>query len=127
MSAEGDLHSALMARVETLPGGYAMIWPQKGGDEPDGEHIRVYHLANDNRSVCFTGDQYERKGFLILTLVSPLGEYEAVTKDKAGDIAAHFSRGTLGSITILGHTVKAGKQVNDFWETPIWVEYWNHS
>lgn len=126
---ESDIHSALMARVEAITG-YPVLWPQKGGDTPAGEHISVFHLPNDNAPADLSSDVMRRQGFIVLTLVSDLGQYEAVTKEKAGVIAAYFPRAlrltkNSTTVTITGHTVKPGRQVGDRWETPIWVSYWS--
>lgn len=122
---EEDLHAALMAVAETITG-YPMLWPQKGGDAPTGEHIRVNHLPNDNDRFLMCGDgPVRRMGFLVLMLVSPLGVYEAVTKKKAGDIAAIFPNGLaiLNDIRVRNTSIRAGRQDGVMWETPIWIEY----
>lgn len=129
MSIEGDIHAALMAQVQTVAG-YTILWPQKGGDQPAGEHIRVSHVPNDNEPADLSTDVMERQGFLFLTLVSDLGQYEAATRRKAGEIAAYFKRGsrlTYGSTTvkITGHTVRPGRQEGGRWETPIRISYWS--
>lgn len=129
MTVESDLHAALMAQVETITG-YTVLWPQKGGDKPAGEYLAVYHLPNDNNPADLSSDALRRQGFLIITLVSPLGEYEVVTKEKAGGIAAYFKRGlrltkNTTVVTITGHTVKPGRQEGERWETPIWISYWS--
>lgn len=126
---ESDIHAALMAQAETITG-YSMLWSQKGGDQPAGEHIRISHVPNDNAPADLSSDVMERQGFLYLTLVSGLGQYEAVTKRKAGEIAAYFKRGqrlTVNGTTvkITGHTVRPGRQEGGRWETPIRISYWS--
>lgn len=126
---ESDVHAALMAQAETITG-YTMLWPQKGGPQPAGEHIRVSHVPNDNSPVDLSSDAMVRQGFLYLTLVSDLGQYESVTKRKAGEIASYFKRGqdlnSSGTIvTITGHTVRPGRQEGGRWETPIRISYWS--
>ena len=128
-NSESDIHAALMAQAETITG-YAMLWPQKGGDQPTGEHIRVAHVPNDNAPADLSSDVMERQGFLYLTLVSDLGQYEAVTKRKAGEIAAYFKRGQRltsngTTVKITGHTVRPGRQEGGRWETPIRISYWS--
>ena len=128
---EGDLHAALMARVEAMATAlsYTVLYPQKGGDQPAGEHVTAFHLPNDNQRGELAGEIMERQGFLVLTLVSPLNIYEVVTKRKAGELAAYFINDlelTSGDVcvAVTGHTVKPGSQVGERWETPIWVSYW---
>lgn len=128
MNIEGDIHGALMARVETISG-YPILWPQKGGARPPGEHLSVFHLPNDNQRPFLSDDvPRQRKGFLVLTLVSPLGGYEAVTRRKAGEIEAHFPLGYIfkrGAVSLRVHnaSIKPGREVSGRWETPIWIDY----
>jgi hypothetical protein len=124
---ESDIHAALMAQAETITG-YPMLWPQKGGEQPAGEHIRVSHVPNDNQPADLSSGTYRRQGFLYLTLVSDLGQYEVVTRRKAGEIAAYFPRGKWLSkngtkVQIAGQTVRPGRQEGGRWETPIRISY----
>ena len=125
MSKEGDLHSGLMARVESLVG-VTLIWPQKGGEQPAGEFIKVDHLPNDNSRV-FIGhsDPLDVRGFVVLTLVGELGVFEAVTKERAGAIADHFPIGFefIDGVCVHAVSVRAGSQGRDRWETRIWIDY----
>jgi len=130
MSAEADIHVALMARAEVMATAlsYPVLWPQKGGDIPTGEHLKIAHLPNDNEPADIATDVMFRQGFLVITLVSPLGLYEAVTKSKAGLIAAFFYRAlrltvNTTTVTITGHSVRIGRQEGQRWETPIFVGY----
>lgn len=127
MSEEGDLHAALMARVRTLTG-YTILWPRKGGAQPADEHIRVAHLPNDSEAEGVSGESYDRQGFLVLTLVSPLGRYEAPVRKAAGEIADHFPLGfrvskNTTTATFTGASVRAGRQEGQRWETPIFIGY----
>lgn len=132
MAVEDDIHAALMTRAETMVAGlsYAALWPQKGGDQPAGEHLRIAHLPNDNATVDLSSQAYERQGFLFITLVSPLGVYESETKAKAGAIAAYFPRNLILSsngtdVKITGHTIRPGRADGQRWETPIRIAYWS--
>ena len=130
MSAEADIHVALMARAEVMATAlsYPVLWPQKGGDIPTGEHLKIAHLPNDNEAADIATNVMLRQGVLVITLVSPLGVYEAVTKAKAGLIAAFFYRAlrltvNTTTVTITGHSVRTGRQEGQRWETPIFVGY----
>ena len=132
MTAQSDVHSALMARAEVMVAGMSLpvLWPRKGGDVPAGEYLTVMQLPNDDAAADLSTDVMRRQGFLIITLVSPLNVYEAVSQEQAGLIVAYFPRAlrlTANSTitTITGHTVKPGRQVGERWETPIWVSYWS--
>ena len=127
MTVEASIYAALMAQVETITG-FPILWPQDGGDKPSGEHIRVAFLPNENRPVDLSSNQFFRQGFLYLTLVSKLGEYEVVTRRKAGEIADYFPRaldlqhGGV-TITITGHDIRQGRESGGMWETPIRISY----
>ena len=130
MSAEADIQVALMARAAVMATAlsYTVLWPQKGGDIPTGEHVKIAHLPNDNQPADLSSDVMRRQGFLVITLVSPLGVYEAVTKSKAGLIAGYFPRAlrltvNTTTLTINGHSVRTGRQEGQRWETPIFVSY----
>lgn len=132
MTVEADIHAALMARAETMVTAlsYPVLWPQKGGDQPAGEHLRISHVPNDNAAADLSSQAYERQGFLFVTLVSPLGVYEAESREKAGNIAAFFGRNlrltrNATRVTITGHTIRPGRQEGQRWETPIRIAYWS--
>ena len=127
-TTEQDIHAALMARVETFTD-LPLIWPRKGDDMPAGEHVRVAHVPNDNERMFQGGvDEVARRGFIVLTLVSPLGEYEVNSRAQAQTIADvfprnyQFERGGFKAI-VYDVTVKPGRQEGQRWETPIWVDY----
>lgn len=132
MTVQADIHTALMARAEVMVAGMSLpaLWPRKGGDVPDGEYLTISHLPNDDEPADISTDVMRRQGFLIVTLVSPLNAYEAVSQEKAGLIVGYFPRAlrlTANStiVTVTSHTVKAGRQSGEQWETPIWVSYWS--
>ena len=129
-NVESDIHQALTAQAEVMIAalGYPALWSQKGGDKPVGEHLTVMQLPNDNEPMELAGQVMDRRGFFIITLVSPLDVYEVVTKRKAGDIAAYFKRGlrvtaNATTVTIANSNVRQGREENERWETPIWIDY----
>ena len=132
MTITADIHGALIARAEVMATALSLpaVWSRKGGDQPTAEHIRVFHLPNDNVPADLSSDVMERQGFLAVTLVSPLDVYEIVSQEKAGEIVAFFPRAlrltanTTG-VKITGHTVRQGRQEGQRWETPILISYWS--
>ena len=127
MSAEGDIPAALMARLGELAG-YTVLHPRKGGDQPAGEHIRVALVPNDSLRTGLDVQEQEHRGFLVLTLVSDLGQYEAASRNAAGAIAGHFPLNAVyesgdASVKIMGQTVRQAREEMGRWETPIWIEY----
>jgi hypothetical protein len=129
-NVESDITQALNARAEVMVAalGYPALWAGFDGDQPAGEHVTIEQLPNDNRPAGLSDQVYFRQGFLIVTLVSPLGLYEVVTRHRAGVIAAYFLRGGLPAVnativTISGHTIRKGSEKGQRWETPIWISY----
>ena len=127
---ESNITQALNARAEVMLAAlaYPSLWAGKGGDQPTLEHVTISQLPNDNRPAGLSDQVFFRQGFLIVTLVSPLGDYAIVTREKAGDIAAYFPRGKEltangTDVTVAGHDVRVGRQVGQRWETPIWIGY----
>jgi len=129
-NVESDIHQALTAQAEVMIAalGYPALWSQKGGDKPVGEHVTIMQLPNDNVPMGLSDQVYDRKGFFIITLVSPLDVYEIVTKNKAGEIVTYFKRGLRvtandTTVTISSHSVRQGREEGQRWETPIWISY----
>jgi hypothetical protein len=128
MSIQGNIHGALMAQVETITG-YTVIWPRKGGDAPSGDYLTVYHLPNDNDRLFLNSDApLGRKGFIIITLVSSLGQYQVVSEDEAGDIAEFFPNETKmtaggSTVSVFNHSNKPAQEINGRWHTAVWVDY----
>jgi hypothetical protein len=129
-NVESDITQALNTQAEVMIAalGYPALWAGDGGDKPAGEHVTIEQLPNDNTPAGLSDQVYFRQGFLIITLVSPLGIYEVVTRERAGDIAAYFARGkrltaNATTVTIDSHSVRKGRQEGQRWETPIYISY----
>ena len=129
-NVESNITQALNAQAEVMLAAlaYPSIWDGEGGDQPILEHVTISQLPNDNRPAGISDQVYFRQGFLIVTLVSPLGDYEIVTRRKAGEIAAYFLRGQRltangTELAVMGHNIRKGRQVGLRWETAIWIDY----
>jgi hypothetical protein len=127
---DSDITQALNARAEVMIAalGYTAIWPRKGGDKPAGEHLTIQNLRNDDVPLGLSDQVYTRQGFLIVTLVSPLDVYDIVTRKQAGAITEYFKRAQIltanaTKVTILGATIRSGRQEGQRWETPIYISY----
>jgi hypothetical protein len=127
---DSDITQALNTQAEVMVAalGYPAIWPRKGGDVPAGEHVTIQQLRNDDVPMDLSGQVYMRTGFFIVTLVSPLNAYDVVTRKQAGAIAAYFLRvqqltanGT--KVTMMGTTIRNGREEAQRWETPIYISY----
>ncbi|MEI4473572.1 phage tail terminator-like protein [Frigidibacter sp. MR17.24] len=127
-TVEGNIHAALMARVATLPG-FALFWPEQGQTRPTTEHVEVRHLPNrPARQGLSGGTVLERRGFILLALVSELGAFDAVYRERAGQIAEHFPRDfwmTSEGVRMRVHAVEVSRGFEDsgMWRTPVSVDY----
>mgnify|MGYP003654314155 CR=1 FL=1 len=127
---DSDITQALNAQAEVMIAalGYSAIWPRKGGDVPAGEHVTIQQLRNDDTPLGLSDQVYTRQGFFIVTLVSPLNAYDIVARKKAGAIAAYFLRSqqltaNATNVTIVGSTIRNGREEAQRWETPIYISY----
>ena len=127
---DSDITQALNARAEVMIAalGHPAIWPRKGGDVPAGEHVTIQQLRNDDVPMGLSDQVYTRQGFFIVTLVSPLNAYDVVTRKKAGAIASCFKRAQIltangTKVTIVGSTIRDGREEAQRWETPIYISY----
>jgi hypothetical protein len=128
---DSDITQALNARAEVMIAalGYTAIWPRKGGDAPAGEHVTIQQLRNDDVPLGLSDQVYTRQGFFIVTLVLPLNAYDIVARKKAGAIAAYFKRSGVPltanatKVTIVGATIRDGREEAQRWETPIYISY----
>lgn len=127
MTIPADIHAALMGRVETL-NGFEIVWPTTGQREPVGEHVKVFHLPNDNDRPFLAEHVLMRQGILQLSLFSRLGEHEVVYIDRAGQIAAHFPVDltlTHGGAKVWVERTDVGRGRSDgqHWLIPVSVYY----
>jgi hypothetical protein len=127
---DSNITQALNTQAEVMIAalGYTAIWPRKGGDKPAGEHLTIQHLRNDDVPLGLSDQIYTRQGFLVVTLVAPLDVYDIVTRKQAGAITDYFKRAqrfiaNATEVTIVGVTIRSGREEEQRWETPIYIEY----
>tara|TARA_R110000803_G_scaffold113249_2_gene181610 strand:+ start:413 stop:820 length:408 start_codon:yes stop_codon:yes gene_type:complete len=127
---DSNITQALNVQAEVMIAalGYTAIWPRKGGDKPAGEHLTIQHLRNDDVPLGLSDQIYTRQGFLVVTLVAPLDVYDIVTRKQAGAITDYFKRAqrfiaNATEVTIVGVTIRSGREEEQRWETPIYIEY----
>jgi hypothetical protein len=127
---DSNITQALNVQAEVMIAGlgYTAIWPRKGGKTPAGEHLTIQHLRNDNVPLGLSDQVYTRQGFLIVNLVSTLDGYDIVTRKQAGAISDYFTRAQIleangTKVTIVGTNIRSGREQEQRWETPIYIEY----
>jgi len=135
---ETSLWLAFKARITSLPLTIAKAWPGETFTVPTGggkplPYLRVGRVsAAPLRQMIAPGKVHQRTGFLIITLVYPLGQNISVYDEIAGTIAEYFKDGTELNYGGVCATVTAYPHVSDgylegaYWEIPVripWVCY----
>lgn len=132
---ETSIWLAIKARVETIPLPYAKAWAGQTFKPPfEGTtllpYLRIGRVtANPSRMFIGDGKPYDRNGFIIITLVYPLGQDQAVYDQIAGQIADHFSdttkmplNGLCVSVPSAPHVVE-GYEDSGYWSVPVRVPW----
>lgn len=95
MSVEGKIEEALEARLQslvTVPANLPIAWTGKSFTKPTGgKYLELLFAPNlANRVFIGSNDPHQRMGVLQINLHWPLGDFERVPRDLAGQVAAHF-------------------------------------
>lgn len=126
---------ALKARIDLLPLDYAKAWPSQTFTVPhDGvlplPYLRIGRVSSaPARLMLANNRQHSRKGFLIITLVYPLGQDVSVYDQIVGTITDHFKDGTQMKHGDVCVTVKVyphaqeGYEDNGYWAVPIRITW----
>jgi len=127
MTPEAAILVALNTHAATLSGFPALVWREKGDALPD-EYIMVDHLPNLSTRPMLDSTAQDLMGIYQLTLARRKGEYEAVYREQAAQIAAHFMDAielTAGgyTLTITKADVRQGRADGTRWAIPIDVHY----
>jgi len=128
MTPEAAIIVALNTHAQTLGAGFpALVWREKGDDLPD-EYILIDHLPNLATRPMLDSTAQDHLGIYQLTLARRKGEYEAVYREQAGQIAAHFMDAitlTAGGYTLVitKADVRQGRADGTRWAIPVEVHY----
>lgn len=128
---------ALKSRVDTLLPAYSKAWPgqtftppQSGTPPMPQPYLRIGRVSvAPVRQLIAAGKPHRRTGFLMITLVAPLGQDVAVYDQIAAGIAEHFKDGTemrygglCVSVTSYPHA-QEGYEDNGYWTVPVRVPW----
>lgn len=132
---ETSIWLALKSRVDVLMPEYAKAYPAEKFTPPFGAgallpYLRIGRVsAAPARKLIANGQGYQRTGFLMVTLVAPLGQDVAVYDQIAGSIAEHFNdtvkmqhNGLCVSIPSYPQ-VNEGYEENGYWTVPVRVPW----
>jgi len=128
---------AIKSRIDTLPSGYARAWPgktfvppQAGSPPTPAAYYRIGQVTSAPRRMLIDdGKPHNRDGFIIVTLVYPLGQDVAVYTQAAGIIASHFKDGTRMRYGALCVSVPEYPHVGDgfadagYWMVPVRIPW----
>lgn len=134
-TTETKIWLALKSRIETIPLAYPKAWAGQVFTPPSSgatllPYLRIGRVsANPSRMFIGDGKPYDRNGFIIITLVYPLVENQALYDQIAGQIAEHFRddvkmpyAGLCVSIPSYPHIVE-GYEDSGFWSVPVRVPW----
>lgn len=129
---------ALKGRIDTLPLSYPKAWPAETFEVPGiSPFIRVGRVvAAPAGQMIKYGKPHLRTGFIILTLVYPisrgeipLGQAAAYFDNISGQIAEHFTDGTIMTfdgvcVTVTDYPhVQEGYLDGGFWNIPVRIPW----
>lgn len=132
---ETKLWLALKSRIDTLLPDLKKAWPGVKFEVPSSNgrlepYLSVGRVtAAPMRRHIATGKPHERTGFLMVTLVYPLGQNTAVYEQIGAEIAEHFKDGTQMSYDGLCVTVTSYPHVQDgyedggYWFVPVRIQW----
>lgn len=132
---ETKIWLALKSRIDTLLPSYPKAWPSQKFEVPHSSSQPSPYLsigrvtAAPVRRVIAHGKPHDRAGFLMVTLVHPLGKNVAVYDQLAAEIAEHFKDGTQMRYDGLCVTVTSypyaqdGYEDNGYWFVPVRIAW----
>lgn len=132
---ETTIWLAIKSRIDTLLPAYSKAWPSQIFTPPSNSTERLPYLrigrvtATPARQFIADSKAYERTGFIIITLVYPLGQSQSAYDQLAGSIADHFndsvkmrSGGICVSIPSYPQIVE-GYEDDGYWNIPVRVPW----
>lgn len=122
---------ALKSRISTLPGGLPIAWPGQTFTPPGvSPYLRVGRAsASPLAQFIDNAKPHWRTGFVIVSLVQPLGQDVSVYDQIAAGIAEHFVDGTqmhYGHVCVTVPEyphVQEGYEDNGFWTVPVSIPW----
>jgi len=132
---ETSIWLAIKARIATLLPTYGKAYPGETFSPPYSgsallPYLRIGRVsAVPARQMIADGQGYERQGFIIVTLVYPLGQAVEVYDQIAGTIADHFNdmvRMNYGSVCVSVPSypqVLEGFEDNGYWTIPVRIPW----
>lgn len=135
-SVETSIWLALKSHIESIPTPFKIAWPGESFDIPSEDGVLVPYwrvgwlsVAPVAMEIAF-GKAHQRTGFLMVTLVHPMGENVAVFNEYAGQLAAEFKDGTKmrygGAVCVevpnYPH-VQDGYEDSGYWTIPVRIPW----
>lgn len=132
---ETSLWLAFKQRIQSLPIDFAKAWPGETFTVPTANgrpqpFLRIGRVsASPIRQMIAAGKEHQRNGFIIVTLVYPLGQDISVYDQITATIAEYFKDGTelkygsvCATVTAYPH-VSEGHTENAYWEIPVRIPW----
>lgn len=133
-TVETKIWMALKSRINSYSTSMPKLMPGEKYARPSGDlplpYIRVGRVVTDPVGLMIShGQRHDRTGFLMLTVVEPLGHPVEVYDNNAGLIAQHFVDGTSMRyqdvcVTVTDYPyVMDGFEESGYWETPVRIPW----
>lgn len=132
---ETSIWLAIKSRIDTLLPSYQRVYPGQVFTPPKSgtallPYLRIGRItATPVRLFVGDGKPYQRTGFIIVTLVHPLGQNVSVYDQLAGQIAEHFNDETkmqFGDVCVSVPSypqVVEGYEDNGHWTCPVRIPW----
>lgn len=132
---ETSIWLAIKSRIDTLLPAYQKAYPGQVFTPPKSgttllPYLRIGRVtATPSRLFVGDGKPYQRTGFIIVTLVHPLGQDVSVYDQIAGKISDHFNDETkmrYGNICVSVPSypqVVEGHEDNGYWTCPVRIPW----
>jgi len=117
--------SALNAHLAAMADRPPTAWPNATFDPPSGLYIRVDGLPRETDAPMLGDDSaLDYGGIYQITVMTPLGGYEAAALDAVEQITDHFHRGDIGDgVRIRKTSVAPALKDGNRWAIPVSVYY----
>lgn len=132
---ETSIWLAIKSRIDTLLPSYQRAYPGQAFTPPKSgtallPYLRIGRVtATPMRLFVGDGKPYRRTGFVVVTLVHPLGQNVSVYDQLAGQIAEHFNDETkmrFGDVCVSVPScpqVVEGYEDNGYWTCPVRIPW----
>jgi hypothetical protein len=129
MTIEADIYLALVKRLEAMPGGMLIVWPNTKLVNKPANFLAVSHSPNEPLRLAIDPNApHKHRGIFGISIMTPVDGGIVAPSEIAGQIAAWFQGQILveGLVTVEITTrpyPATGYRDDDRWRTPVVIEF----